>query len=173
MKREELLALLQDESKTNEQKMDEIMRLNGIDITKEKGVSENYKTQWEQSKAEVERRKDYDDLKSERDKLISERDERAMTDRFDKVLGQNKPKNDFTRKGLLDAFKASVADEANKNKKDEDLFQVIIKDHEKDYFEGEVKLTIPPANPNMKPPTDVDAYLDEQFKNNPFYNKSI
>ena len=156
---------------TNDAKLDELFRLNGIDITREKGIADQFKADLEAANAKVEKWKDYDTILTERNDLKNEKTEREFTDRFVAALGENKPKNDFTKQGLRDMFKAATLDEANKGKKDDELFAAIIKDHETEYFEGKVNITLPNVPPQPNNPSGDQAYLDAKYANNPFYKK--
>lgn len=51
--------------------------------------------------------------------------ENALMDRFNKVCNEAKFLNDFTRAGLFNEFKASLSDEANTGKSDEQIYEAI------------------------------------------------
>lgn len=71
-------------------------------------------------------------------KIIDDRkksDEEAIRDknigeRFDKVTGDRKYLNDFTRNGILAEFKAVLNDKVYAGKSDNELFEALIKDRE-------------------------------------------
>lgn len=175
MKREDVLAILENTELDNAAKLQGILDMNGADVNgKNKRIKEleeaatGRKTAWEAERAKYQ---DYDTILKERDALKAEKEEKAFEERFSTVLGENKPKNDFTRKGLIDLFRTEIAKKENQGKEDSDIFGTIVKGHEAEYFESKLRLNMTPANPNIKKPTTTEAYLDEMYKDNPWYAK--
>lgn len=185
MKSEDLRKLLDNAELTTDQKVAEIHRLNGIDIATERGKYSDYddlkanaskysdydsiKMDRDRLKATADQYKDYDAIVKERDELVAERDTRLFTERFEKALGTAKPKNDFTKQGLVDLFRAEVGKDENKGKEDAEIFSAIVKGHETEYFDSPVSFRMAPINPQAKAPTEIQAFLDAEYKNNPFY----
>ena len=144
MKREFLIELIPDATK---EVIDQILDANGKDIenaqgshkkTKEDLAAANQKiAEYEQ---EIESLKDAtanaDALKlkvAELEKSIQERKEKAeaaVTSRFDAVVGEKQFLNDFTRTGVLNEFKAAIADKENVGKSDSDILAALVKDRE-------------------------------------------
>jgi hypothetical protein len=175
MKREDVLAILENAEIDNSAKLQAILDLNGTDVnSKNKRIKElEDAAEGRETAFETERQKykDYESILQERDALKAEKEEKAFCDRFNSVLGNNKPKNEFTRKGLIDLFRAEVAKDENKGKEDADIFATLVKDHEAEYFESKVRFNMTPSNPNIKQPTSTEAYLNEIYKDNPFYKQ--
>lgn len=177
MKREEVLAIINDENKSAEEKRDAIMTLNGADITREKNAANSLSEKIKSLESDLagEREKaskysNYDEIVKERDGLIAEKAERGIQDRFATCLGSKKPKNDFTKSGLYEAFKTAISDEANKEKKDADIWAGIVGGKEAELFDG-VSIQMHGVNTKISAQTDeIKAYMDEAYKNNPFYS---
>ena len=187
MKTEELKSILENGEFDTDKKISEIHRLNGLDIAREQSKYSDYDTlkatatkysdydvilnERDTLKANQDKYKDYDTVLAERDALKTEKEDREFSDRFVAAMGKNKPKNDLTQKGLMDLFKSEVAKPENKEKQDADIFNAMVKGKESDYFESSFRLTMTPANPSIKTSTDAESYLDELYKNNPYYKK--
>lgn len=176
MTREDVLAILENAELDNESKINQILNLRGAEIKgKDERITE-LKGAVSQKDADYtalkEKYKDYDAILQERDTLVAEKAEKAFQERFNSVLGNNKPKNTFTRDGLINAFREEVAKEENAEKTDADIFKTIIGGHEKEYFEGNVIINMPKANPDVETPNELGAYLDKVYGNNPHYNKN-
>ncbi len=71
--------------------------------------------------------KQIDDRKAADDAAIREKN---YTERFEKVTGERKYLNDFTRSGVYEEFKTAITDKANDGKNDSDLFEALVKDRE-------------------------------------------
>lgn len=88
-----------------------------------------------------------DDRKAADDKAIHDKN---MSDRLDKVTGEKKYLNEYTRNGILSEFMSAVEDKANAGKSDADLFAQITKDRE-GIFDSQNKVVevpgIDPINP--------------------------
>lgn len=80
-----------------------------------------------------------DDRKATDDKAIHDKN---LSDRLDKVTGDRKYINEFTRKGILAEFTAAVEDKANAGKSDTDLFDALTKDRD-GIFENKNAVNIP------------------------------
>lgn len=180
MKREEILAIINDAEKSAEEKRDAIMELNGADITRERGKAaklEERITALENDVATAAENAgkyaDHDALVKERDELIAEKTERGMQDRFAKALGDNKPRNEYTKAGLFAAFRDALASKDNKGKTDADVLSNIIGDKSEDLFDTPVKVNMTGVNPKVTAGSDdLKAYMDEMYKNSPFYNSA-
>lgn len=175
MKREDVLKVLENTELDNDAKIDQILNMRGTELnaknTRIKELEETVSKQTSDYNALTEKYKDYETVLEERNALTAEKAENAFISRFDAVLGTHKPKNDFTRDGLVNAFRTEVAKEENAGKTDEDIFKTIIDGHEAEYFEGSVQVNMTPINPDVNPPTETQAYLDSVYKGNPYYNK--
>ena len=68
-----------------------------------------------------------DDRKKADDEAIRNKN---IGERFDKVTGERKYLNDFTRNGILAEFKAALDDKVNAGKSDSELFEALVKDRE-------------------------------------------
>ena len=175
MKREDVLAILDNQELDNDARVTQILNMRGDEI---KGKNDRIKelegmvSQRDTDYTKItEKYKDYDAILQERDNLKAEKAENAFQDRFKAVLGENKPKNTFTRDGLVNAFRAEVAKEENAEKTDADIFKTIIDGHEAEYFDGKVTVNMTPSNPDVTPPTETQAFLDKVYGNNPYYKK--
>lgn len=178
MKREELLAIINDSEKTAEEKRDAIMALNGADITRERDKAAKLEERITSLEGDIVtaneaagKHSDYDAVVKERDELLAEKADRGMQDRFAAVLGGQKPKNEYTKAGLYAAFKEALASEESKDKTDADILAGIVGDKSGELFENPVRISMSGVNPNVNAGTDdVKAYMDEMYKNNPFYS---
>ncbi len=170
MKREEALAILNSESNT-EEKLDKIMDLYGAGITAERKKFDDLKKDYDNDKKTFQERQDYGSLKERIAALESEKAERDFSDRFQAAIGDKKPLNDYTRKGLLNAFRAEIEKQENQGKKDEEIFDAIVKDHESEYFMSNHTINFPRPSTDAKAPSDIRAEMDARYANNPFYKK--
>lgn len=71
--------------------------------------------------------KEIDDRKAADEQAVKDK---AMADRFGAAIGEKKFLNEFTQKGVLEEFKAALADKANQGKSDADVFAGIVKDRD-------------------------------------------
>lgn len=175
MKREDVLNILENPELDNDAKINQILNMRGAELNESNTRIKNLQDTLTQKETEVaqltEKYKDYDTILNERNALTEEKAEKARQERFSVVLGENKPKNDYTREGLYNAFNAAIAKEENAEKTDADIFTSIIDGKEKELFEGKVTVNMTPINPDVKTPTDTEAYLDSVYSGNPFYKK--
>lgn len=175
MKREDVLNILENPELDNDAKINQILNMRSTELNASNArikTLEDTLSQKEQEHNELtERYKDYDTILNERNTLVEEKAEKARQERFSVVLGENKPKNDYTREGLYNAFNAAIAKEDNAEKTDADIFTSIIDGKEAELFEGKVTVNMTPANPDATPPTETQAYFDKVYADNPFYNK--
>lgn len=173
MKREDVLTILENQELDAAGKLQAIMDINGADVNAKNArireLEEQAATHATELTTERERYKDYDAIMQERDTLLREKEDRAYSDRFVAVLGKNTPKNDFTRKGMEELFRAEIAKEENKGKEDADIFKAMTEGKEKEWFDNPIRLDMAPTNPDAKVPTSTEAYIHEMYKDNPFY----
>lgn len=149
MKRDELKSILPE---ITDEQITKVLDINTADIGKAKTDYTDLKTKYDtevktrqELETEIQKLKgsaaDADDLNKKIADLQKEIDDRkaadeqavkdkAMADRFGAAIGDKKFLNDFTQKGVLDEFKAALADKANTGKSDADVFAAIIKDRE-------------------------------------------
>ena len=87
MKREELLAIINDSEKTAEEKRDAIMALNGADITRERDKAAKLEERITSLEGDIAtaneaagKHSDYDAVVKERDELLAEKADRGMQD---------------------------------------------------------------------------------------------
>lgn len=175
MKREDVLKILENTELDNDAKINQILNMRGTELnetnTRIKTLQDTL-TQKENEVAQLtDRYKDYDTILNERNTLAEEKAEKARQERFSVVLGENKPKNDYTREGLYNAFNTALAKEENAEKADADIFASIIDGKETELFEGKVAINMTPINPDVKPLTETQAYLDSVYKGNPYYKQ--
>lgn len=187
MERAEIKSILANAELSDDAKLEQIMSLNGADITREKNAAKQLKTDLEaansklesydriKNELDAERAKnaayaDHDAIVAERDALKAEKEERIFDDRFDKVMGSNKFKNDFTRDGVKKMFRDELSKEENKEKKDEEIMQSLVTGHETEYFDSPVKLNMTPHNPDAKAPNEIDEIIATKYKDNPWIN---
>lgn len=92
------------------------------------------------------------------------------TERFNKVLGDRKFAHEYIRQGVFHDFEKALADEANKGKGDAELFDSITKD-EKGVKPGlfEPKAQGLRMHGMGGVPNGNEGYMQEKYKNNPFY----
>lgn len=175
MKREDVLKILENPELDNDAKINQILNMRGAEMIASDNRIKNLEDTLSQKEQEhnelTERYKDYDTILNERNALVEEKAEKARQERFSVVLGENKPKNDYTREGLYNAFNAAIANEENAEKTDADIFKSIVDGKETELFEGKVTINMTPANPDATPPTETQAYLDKVYADNPYYKK--
>ena len=111
----------------------------------------------------------------ERDALVAEKREREVVDRFLAVAEGRKFKNDFTKSGVMELFKAAVGDsledldgESESVKSDAEIFGDIIKGREREFFESDISIKMYPHVPNAKQPNEVDEIIAKKYKGNPW-----
>jgi flagellar basal body rod protein FlgC len=176
MKRNEVLAILENAELDNSAKLQQILDLNGASITARdqriKALEEAAAGHSATLDAEREKYKDYDAILQERDKLKAEKEEKEFEGRFLQAMGKNKPKNDFTKKGLIDLFRSETQKAENQGKQDADIFAAMVKGKEAEYFDSPVRLSMTPTNPAIQTPTSTEAYLDAMYEKNPYYKKN-
>lgn len=176
MKREEVLAILENAEMDNSAKLQSILNLNGTDINAKnqriKALEDAAATHATELETERNKYKDYDSIVQERDTLKAEKEAKEFEGRFSEAMGKNKPKNDFTKNGLIDLFKSELQKPENQGKQDSEIFANMVKGKETEYFESSVRLNMTPINPAIQKPTNTEAYLDELYKNNPYYKKT-
>lgn len=175
MKREDVLKILENPELDNDAKINQILNMRGAEMIASDNRIKNLEDTLSQKEQEhnelTERYKDYDTILNERNTLVEEKAEKARQERFSVVLGENKPKNDYTREGLYNAFNAAIANKENAEKTDADIFKSIVDGKETELFEGKVTINMTPINPDVTPPTDTQAFLDKEYAGNPFYKK--
>jgi hypothetical protein len=176
MKREDVLKILENAELGNDAKIDQILNMRGAELSTTNARIKELEDTVAQKAAEysslTEKYKDYDTILQERNALTAEKAENAFKARFDSVLGTNKPKNQFTREGLMTAFRTEIEKAENAEKKDVDIFKTLVDGHEGEYFDGTVEIRMAPINPDVTPPTETQSYLNEFYKNNPYYKQS-
>ncbi len=175
MKREDVLKILENTELDNDSKVSQILDMRSTELnasnTRIKTLEDTLSQREREHNELTERYKDYDTILNERNTLAEEKAEKARQERFSVVLGENKPKNNYTREGLYNAFIAALVNEENAEKTDADIFTSIIGGKENELFEGKVTVNMTPVNPGVTPPTETQAYLDKVYADNPFYKK--
>lgn len=175
MKREDVLRILENPELDNDAKINQILNMRGTEMLETDTRIKNLQDTLTQKENEVaqltDRYKDYDTILNERNTLAEEKAEKARQERFSVVLGDNKPKNDYTREGLYNAFNTAIAKEENAEKTDADIFTSIIDGKETELFEGKVTINMTPTNPDVTPPTETQAYLNKMYAGNPYYKQ--
>ena len=175
MKREDVLKILENPELDNDAKINQILNMRGAEMNESETRMKNLQDTLSQKENEVaqltDKYKDYDTILAERNALTEEKAEKARQERFATVLGENKPKNDYTREGLYNAFNVALGKEENAEKTDADIFKSIVDGKEPELFEGKVTINMTPANPDATPPTETQAYLDKVYADNPYYKK--
>lgn len=176
MKREDVLKILENPELDNDAKINQILNMRGTELNETNTRMKNLQDTLSQKENEVaqltDKYKDYDTILAERNALTEEKAEKARQERFATVLGENKPKNDYTREGLYNAFNVALGKEENAEKTDADIFTSIIGGKETELFEGKVTINMTPINPDVTPPTETQAYLDSVYKGNPYYKQN-
>jgi hypothetical protein len=176
MKREDVLKILENPELDNDAKINQILNMRGAEMNESNTRIKNLQDSLSQKETEVaqltEKYKDYDTILNERNTLTEEKAEKARQERFSVVLGDNKPKNDYTREGLYNAFNVAIAKEENAEKTDADIFTSIIDGKETELFEGKVTINMTPHNPDVTPPTETKAFLDKMYAGNPYYEQN-
>ncbi len=176
MKREDVLKILENPELDNDAKINQILNMRGAELNESNTRIKNLQDTISQKETEVaqltEKYKDYDTILNERNTLTEEKAEKARQERFSVVLGDNKPKNDYTREGRYNAFNVAIAKEENAGKTDAEIFTAIIDGKETALFEGKVTINMTPTNPDVTPPTETQAYLDKMYAGNPYYKQN-
>lgn len=167
MKRDELKNL----GLTDEQ-IDSVMTMNGADITRERGKADKWENDYKELKAtadaDAQKYATYENDMEELARLRSYKEGVEFDQRFTAVLGDSKPVNDMTRKGLSGLFAEAVKDPANEGKTDADIWSGIVSGKEAEYFAGKHTVVMTPHT--GKPNADENkAYQDKMYANNPFY----
>ena len=143
MKREELKNL----GLTDEQ-IDSVMTMNGADITREKGKADKWESDYNALKAtadaDAQKYATYDSDMEELATLRAYKEGVEFDQRFTAVLGDSKPVNDMTRKGLSGLFAEAVKDPANEGKTDADIWSGIVSGKEAEYFASKHSVVMPP-----------------------------
>ena len=103
MKREDVLKILENTELNNDSKIDQILNMRGAELNASNArikTLEDTLSKKEQEHTDLtEKYKDYDAILNERNTLAEEKAEKARQERFSVVLGENKPKNEYTREG--------------------------------------------------------------------------
>ena len=143
MKRDELKNL----GLTDEQ-IESVMTMNGADITREKGKADKLESDYNALKAtadaDAQKYATYDSDMEELATLRAYKDGVEFDKRFNAVLGDSKPVNDMTRKGLSGLFAEAVKDPANEGKTDADIWSGIVSGKEAEYFASKHSVVMPP-----------------------------
>lgn len=149
MKRENLKSIIPD---ITEEQINAVLNLRSGEIERTNREIENLKAQIDAKGNEIEQYKatvselekangDSEALNKKIQELqatIEEREEadrqaaaeKALSDRFGAVLGENEFLNDFTRNGIYSEFKTALEAEGNKGKSDADIYAAIVKDRD-------------------------------------------
>ena len=168
MERAAIKAILIDEDMTVEEKLEQIMRINGADITREKDASAQMRNELDAEREKNIRYADRDAIAEERDALRVEKKERDAQIRFDQVSNLGKFKNEFTRQGLLKLFGEAIERPENRERTDADIMKAIVKGHESEYFESSYRISMTPHSPYAKAPSEIDEIIATKYKNNPW-----
>lgn len=165
MKRDEVKALIPE---VTDEQLKALLDINTADIGRAKGDFEDLQVKYNvetKTRAALEAEiqtlkdesKDSENLKIELAKLqkeITDRAEeekqaildKAFADRFSAIIGEKKFINEFTQGGVLNEFKAALADKANQGKSDADIFATITKDREGLFVNPNTVITTPGTN---------------------------
>lgn len=168
MKRSEIESILNNSELDNAAKLDQIMKIHGVDTNAWNQDRDTLTRERDEARQAGTAHSDYDQIVKERDDLKAYKAEREIDDRFTAVVSGAKFKNAYTEKGVLGDFVKAIGDEKNKGRTDEDIFGEIVKGHESEYFEGRHQIMMPKPQP-QQPRSDLQAYLDEKYKDNPWY----
>ena len=156
MKREELTAA----GLTDEQ-IDNVMKLNGDDINREKSKYSDYddvKKQLEKANATIDGMKDYDEVKAKVTQYQQEAEEAKkeaaakvqqleLRSRIKEFTGTKKFVNELTRDAINAQFEEALNNDANKGKSLDDLLKEIT-DGKTDIFKDD-NVATPPVVPAM------------------------
>lgn len=159
MKREDITRIF---AGATQEQINEIMNLNGADINKAKGTTEQMQKDLEAARqdlatarntiSELEKAKgDADALQKQIDAFKQADADRAAAEaaaaeqakleaRLNAVVGERKFNSEYTRRGVTEDFGKALKDEANIGKSDADIFAALTKDQ--DIFVSQN----PPAN---------------------------
>lgn len=168
MKRSEIEAILNNAELDNAARLDQIMSIHGVDANTWNQDRANLTRERDEARQAGNAHSDYEQVVKERDELRAYKAEREIGDRFTAVVSGAKFKNAYTEKGVLGDFVNAIGDEKNKGRTDEDIFGEIVKGHESEYFEGRHQIMMPKPQ-SQQPRSDLQAYLDEKYKDNPWY----
>ncbi len=182
MTREDIAKIF---AEATDEQINAILNINSNDIGKAKGDAKKLKEDLDTAKASIaELEKNKGDTAALQ-KIIDEykaADEKRKADeaaaqvraaletRFNGVLGERTFANDYTRNGIFSEFEKAVGADENKGKSDKEIFDSLVNDD---------KGVKPGIFANMNPsgqmrgmggtPSGDQAYLDDFYKNNPFY----
>lgn len=174
MTREELREILPDIS---DEHLKKILDINSADIGKAKKDYTDLSTQLEDARTTIRQlndaKGDYDDIKRQlgeyqtaeqqrRDAAVQAQKDAAVRTRFDKLSGERKYLNDFTKQGIFGEFKSAIEKEENVGKSDSDIFESIVKDREGIFASPYIPVNIPGVNPNIRQ-SSTDKMTDEEF----------
>ena len=171
MKREEIDQILNNADLDNAAKIDAILNIRGTEVNAHNARYKQLEDAHNALVASSEAHKDYDAIKAEVETLRAEKADRAMSDRFNAVVGGKKFLNTYTAEGVKKAFVDALALEENKGKTDADVFAVLEKDHESEWYGSSVTVRMTPGAGRINAPGSIDSFLDEKYANNPFYKK--
>ena len=168
MERAVIKNILTDMNMSVEEKLEQIMRLNGADITREKESASQMKAELDEARAKNSAFADRDVIAAERDALKMENAQMEAQRRFERVSASKKFKNELTREGLMRIFTEAICRPENRARSDEDIMNALIKGHENEYFESPYSIRMTPANPHSHTPSEIDEIIASKYKNNPW-----
>lgn len=169
MKREEIEAILNESDTDIGGKVTKILNLRGEELRADKARYEALETKYNTAVADMGKIKDYDAVLKERDDLLAEKADRAMTDRFNAVVGDRKFLNTFTADGVRKAFVEATANPDYAGKTDEEIYSAISDGKEAEWYQGTVRVNMTPSAGRVNLPDPGQAYLDEKYANSKFY----
>lgn len=182
MTREELRGILPDIS---DEHLKKILDINSADIGKAKKDYSDLSTQLTNARTTIDRlneaKGDYDDIKRQlddyriaeqqrKDAAVQAQKDAAVQARFDKLNGERKYLNDFTKQGIFGEFKFEIEKDENVGKSDTDIFESIVKDREGIFASPYTPVNIPGVNPNIRQSSN-DKMTDEEFYAQYYANK--
>lgn len=174
MRREDISTIF--EGATREQ-IQQILDLNGADITKAKGDAEQLRqdlaaarttiAQLEQVKSNADALQkqidQYQQAEAERAQAQQQAEAQAKLEaRFNAVTGERKYLNDYVRRGLMADFSRALQDESNTGKSDADIFAALTKDQHIFASMNPPADGMPPFNPGVGG-EDLDALSDAEY----------
>lgn len=171
MNRKEIEAILNESDTDIGGKVTKILNLRGEAMESDKKRYEELESKYNTAVADMDKFKDYDAVLKERDDLRAEKADRAMTDRFNAVVGDRKFVNTFTAEGVRKAFVDATAKPEYEGKTDEEIYTAISDGKEAEWYQGTVRVNMTPSAGRVNLPDPGQAYLDEKYATSKFYEK--
>ena len=171
MKREKIDQILNNADLDNAAKIDAILNIRGEEVNAHNARYKQLEDDYNALVASSEAHKDYDAIKAEVETLRAEKADRAMSDRFNAVVGGKKFLNTYTADGVKKAFVDALALEENKGKTDAEIFAKLEEGKGPEWYGSSVRFSMTPSAGHIETPNNAEDYVSAKHENNPWYGK--